>query len=431
MSAKRFRDPIHGFIEVDLLESKIIDSEPFQRLRYIRQLGTSYLVYHGAEHTRFGHSLGVMHLVSKAFDSALFNYEMRNGKKLFDDETHQFYKRILRLYALVHDVGHPPFSHAGEGVFANGLKHEHFTKRMLHETQISSIINESGDITPELIWLIFGAKDTEIIGNDEYKLPDYKFLKSFMDSDLDCDKMDYLLRDSYYCGVNYGRYDVNRLVESLNVYTENNIMQLAVERGGLHAFEEFVSARYFMFIQVYFHRTRRYFDYVLTSLLKETLGKQITSDFPLDSYLNRTDGYVFNEIRALKDSKNEHAINFCNRTVFPCVYETPSQSTTADRESFNLIHNSIKKQFSGMHIFDDSADKLATEMPIIEHFNSDDGKSIPILTKHSTVPRSLLSESNLLSGLNRPISIRRIYVEQTNADKVKKYIQDISSPLEE
>ena len=83
LAAKTFRDPIHGFIDVDSLESKIIDSEPFQRLRYIRQLGTSYLVYHGAEHTRFGHSLGVMHLVSKAFDSALLNYEMRNGKKLF------------------------------------------------------------------------------------------------------------------------------------------------------------------------------------------------------------------------------------------------------------------------------------------------------------------------------------------------------------
>ena len=177
LSGKSFRDPIHGYIDVDDLELAIIDSMPFQRLRSIRQLGTSYLVYHGAEHTRFGHSLGVMHLVSKTFDSALANYKERSGNPLFDDTTQRLYRRILRLIALVHDLGHPPFSHAGEGIFVRGVKHEHFTKKILFDDSdegIAKIIRGSGDITPELIWLIYGEKDSEAFKNPEYKLPDYK-----------------------------------------------------------------------------------------------------------------------------------------------------------------------------------------------------------------------------------------------------------------
>lgn len=425
MSGKSFRDPIHGFIDVDPLELRIVNSVPFQRLRHIRQLGTSYLVYHGAEHTRFGHSLGVMHLVSKAFDSAVSNYVKRNKHPPFNDETCQFYKRILRIIALVHDLGHPPFSHAGEGVFAKGLKHEHFTKRILFETEIADIIQASGDITPELIWLIYGEKDAVALKDPLYKLPDFKFLKGFMDSDLDCDKMDYLLRDSYYCGVNYGRYDVTRLIDSLNVYRKDDVLQLAIERGGLHVFEEFVIARYFMFIQVYFHKTRRYLDFLLTSLLKDILTEPISENFPLDQYLARNDGLILNDIHMLKDSGNQNAIDFLNRNVLRCVYETPSQSVTADKDSFNIIYNSIRTSFQGVKLFWDSADKLATEIPVIGSYNADEGKDIPILTEHSSAPRDLPSESNLLRGLHVPISICRIYAERERAEEIKTHINQL------
>lgn len=108
----KFRDPIHGFIEVTDQELKLIDTPEFQRLRRIKQLATTYLVYQGAEHTRFGHSLGVMHLSAKAFDSALNNYEETHGKELFVNDTRNVYRQILRLIALLHDIGHAPFSHA-------------------------------------------------------------------------------------------------------------------------------------------------------------------------------------------------------------------------------------------------------------------------------------------------------------------------------
>jgi HD superfamily phosphohydrolase len=241
----QFRDPIHGFIEVTGPELKIVNSVAFQRLRNIRQLATTYLVYHGAEHTRFGHSLGVMHLVTSAFESALRNYENMYGEVLFNEIKKKWYRQILRLIALVHDLGHAPFSHASEALFDKGIKHEDLTKKIICETEIAKYICEVGenfrkenrvdieyDITPELLWLIYGEKNPE--SNPKYVYAEYKFLKSFMDSDLDCDKMDYLLRDSYYCGVSYGKFDLNRLLASLNVYKtkQDDILQLAVEHGG-------------------------------------------------------------------------------------------------------------------------------------------------------------------------------------------------------
>ncbi|MCL1791880.1 MAG: HD domain-containing protein [Peptococcaceae bacterium] len=425
MSTKIFRDPIHGFIEVDPLELKIINSPPFQRLRNIRQLGTSYLVYHGAEHTRFGHSLGVMYLVSKAFDSVVNNYYDLNGRKLFDKSTHQLYKQLLRTTALIHDIGHLPFSHAGDKIFAKNLTHEYFTKRILFETELANILQESGDMSPDLIWLIYGGKEDTTSKNKTYKHPDFKLLRSFINSDLDCDKMDYLLRDSHHCGVNYGNYDVNRLLDSLNVYRKNDTMQLAIERGGLQAFEEFVMARYFMYVQVYFHRTRRYLDKLLSSLMKEIYGGPIAEDYSIAQYLNRNDGVVLKEIQTLSENKNLDAINFLSRNIMRCVYETPTQPVAADKDIFNIIYNSVRYVFPNDTFVLDSADKRATEMPAIETYNGEDGKGIPVLTNHSPDPRDLLSESNLLGRLSQPISIRRIYADQRKAKDIEDFIHDL------
>ena len=141
----QFRDPINGFIEVSEQELKIINSAPFQRLRNIRQLATTYLVYHGAEHTRFGHSLGVMHLASRVFDSIvqknplLFSNDVEQNKKKID-----FYRQILRLIGLTHDLGHAPFSHASEELFEDKFKHEDYTKEILFNTEISDFTLVNG-----------------------------------------------------------------------------------------------------------------------------------------------------------------------------------------------------------------------------------------------------------------------------------------------
>ena len=233
---ERYRDPVHGFIEVRPLEKKIIDSAPFQRLRHIKQLAMTNLVFHGAEHTRFGHSLGVMHLVTKAFRMAVENgseeYPFSSAKK-------EWYEQILRLIALTHDLGHAPFSHASESVFPEGVEHEDFTEKIVKETEIAGYIRAIGDkfktragqydITPELICDIYR-------GRNPGENSEFTFLKSFMDGELDCDKMDYLLRDSLYCGVNYGKYDIDRLLCSLTIDVKDDVPRLAIDYGGLKVF---------------------------------------------------------------------------------------------------------------------------------------------------------------------------------------------------
>jgi len=433
----QFRDSIHGFIEVSPLELKIIDSAPFQRLRNIKQLATTYLVYPGAEHTRFSHSLGVMHLVSRAYDSALSNYKKDKGCELFESPKKEWYRQILRLIALTHDLGHAPFSHASEALFDTGVEHEDFTQKILVETEIAKYIRDIGNefcqhynvgdeysITPELLWLIYGEKNPEL--NLLYIMPDFKFLKSFMDSELDCDKMDYLLRDSYYCGVNYGKYDLNRLISSLSVYNNSNenIMQLAVKQGGVHAFEEFIIARYFMFIQVYFHRTRRFLD----KLLVENISRILPSaKYPtdVDEYLLWDDQKVITEIKK-RQSHDDKASQFINRQIMPCVYETDAHSNSgSDTTIYNMIRKALEKDLN-CEIIEDTASKLAHKIPILRQYDSDSGKGTPILTKNMNKPASISAQSLLLQSLiGKPINIRRIYVGGEHAKDAKNLVRSL------
>nr|WP_231133113.1 HD domain-containing protein [Capillibacterium thermochitinicola] len=418
-----FRDPIHGFIPVRPWEKKIIDSQPFQRLRYIKQLSLTYLVYHGAEHTRFGHSIGTMHLVSRAFQAVV-----NNRGDLFSKEQREWYEQILRLMALTHDLGHAPFSHGSEEVFPEDMTHESFTEKIIKETEIADYIYEIGqefaqkygeeyNITPELICSIYRGRNTSN--------PDFIFLRKFLDSELDCDKMDYLLRDSYYCGVNYGRYDLERLVSTLTAYKKDENLFLAIEKGGLYAFEEFVLARYFMFIQVYFHKTRRFLDKILVGFLKNNLpdGK-----YPEDvgDYLAWDDNTVWNLI---KDSQNtdEYANRLMTRKIMRCVYESPTHSEHTDQGIFNLIKNRLEKRFGKENLIYDSADKLAHKIPLKHTIDSE--QAIPIILGHTKTPGTISTESGVIKNMTKPINIWRIYAKEEIAEEAKKLVNDIFSEM--
>lgn len=438
----RLRDPIHGFIELSELELELVDSAPFQRLRNIKQLATTYLVYHGAEHTRFGHSLGVMHLVDRAFCSATENYKLENGEQLFSDTDTKWYRQLLRLIALVHDLGHAPFSHGSEALFDEGLEHEDFTNKIICETEISDIIvrigkefcskykaDDSYQITPQLLWSIYGEKNPE--SNPQYMahLMDFKFLKTFMDSELDCDKMDYLLRDSYYCGVNYGKYDLNRVIDSLTVYNNSsqNIKQLALQKGGVHAFEEFVIARYFMFIQVYFHKTRRYLDKLLVRCIGEILDNQ---RYPseVEEYLKWNDDLVIGKI-SQKAADSENARRFVMREVMSCVYETHTHTNmnenSSDLQLFDILMGELEQELPDAVFEVDEASKLAHKIPVMEQYDADSGKGIPIISNYLNRPTSIADESLLLAGLTKPINIKRIYVDKQHSKQAKQIVKKI------
>ena len=430
----QFRDPVHGFIEISEDELKIVNSAPFQRLRNIHQLATTYLVYHGAEHTRFGHSIGVMHLTSMAFDSVikkkplLFSADEREN-----DCKVAWYRQILRIIGLTHDLGHAPFSHASEELFAPDVEHEDYTKLILQNTEIADCIRAIGtkfrsnygeqyDITPELIWMIYEGKD---ITNEKYIFPDFLFLKSFMDGELDCDKMDYLLRDSLYCGVTYGKYDLNRFVSTLTAYKHDNQIQLAIERGGIQALEEFVLARYFMFIQVYFHKTRRYLDKALVKSLKAVLPN---GKYPEDiqEYLKWDDIRVLN---LFADSDDPNVIGFRNRNIMTCVFESKAHAEKAEKKNTNLVFQLLYKEF-GDQVLLDSVDKTAHKLsPVLLDANDDSGKGIMILDEKTGLTTNLMEESIILESIVVPISINRIYANKDVKAAVLKRIEDINDGI--
>ena len=422
----KYRDPIHGFIEVSDLENKIINSLPFQRLRNIKQLAMTHLVFHGAEHTRFGHSLGVMHIVTKAFRAA-----MANGDYDLSDDKKDYYEQILRLIALTHDLGHAPFSHASEAVFPDGMEHESFTEKIIKETCIGNYICEIGaiyvekygenfNITPELICDIY-------MGRNPGPNSEYTFLKSFMDSELDCDKMDYLLRDSTFCGVKYGNYDIERLINSLTIYSQDGMPRLAINSGGLQAFEEFVLARYFMFVQVYFHRTRRYFDIMFSKALRIIL--------PNGKYPETTEEYLkWDDCRIIQCMKenidaDESCSYIINRIVYPCVCETKTHPKPGDKNEIKLIVRDLKKEYGEVNFLEDySAGKMPHKIPIKSEIT--DEKAIVIIHKNTGKLTTISEESHIIQALTDKIDIQRLYVKPELCENVKCHIKKIYQDIQ-
>ena len=440
-----FRDPVHGFIYVSKEEQKIIDSAPFQRLRNIRQLATTYLVYHGAEHTRFGHSLGVMHLVTRTFNSVV-----SNTPNLFRENTEEndlvatWYRQILRLIALTHDLGHPPFSHAAEELFAEGIEHEQYTKMIIEETEISSYITEIGrtlhetlanrmnvstdeliikynirPITPQLVWMIYGEKPK--VHDPEYIWPDFVFLKSFMDGELDCDKMDYLLRDARYCGVTYGKYDLDRFISTLTVHTskDEKVMQLAITSGGIQAFEEFVLARYFMFVQVYFHKSRRHFDRLLILGLKEILPDGKFPDKIME-YLKWDDVRAICEMRCSGGSSSQ---KFLRRQAMECVYESPVHSNNSEKKLSRILLDNVKSKFPNNEFQYDDVDKKAHKLlPSMYSADDDSGAGVKVIDRHTKEVRNVMDCSLILKGMIDKIFICRIYADGEAVGGIKEYM---------
>lgn len=429
----KFRDPIHGFIEVREYELKIINTKAFQRLRNIKQLAMTHYIYPGAEHTRFGHSLGVMHLVTSAFRSAIQGYKeslSENEKEeygmKFPEAKQKQYEQILRIIALTHDIGHAPFSHASEVVFPKGLEHEDFTRKIICETEIADIINKIGEefckqygkeynITPELIGNIY-------LGRDAGPNSEYTFLKTFMDSELDCDKMDYLLRDSYFCGVKYGMYDVERLISSFTICFKDQIPRLAIQSGGVQVFEEFVLARYFMFIQVYFHRTRRYFDIMLGRALEKILPD---GRYPenTEEYLEWDDCRIIQLLKEMAGS-DDACRNIVERYVYPTVFHTKVHPQESDEREFNRNLKDLKKEVGEENlIVDKSAGKMPHKIP--KKIEIENEKAIIIYEASTGRKTTISEESDIIRNLTEKINIMRIYCNPQKSkiafDKIKEY----------
>ncbi|MGG2990883.1 HD domain-containing protein [Paenibacillus macerans] len=240
---KVFKDPVHNYIHVqDEVIWSLINTPEFQRLRRIRQLGTSYLTFHGAEHSRFSHSLGVYEITRR-----IISQFERGGYADWPSEE----RMVALCAALLHDLGHGPFSHSIEEAFQ--MHHEDWTcKILLGDTEVGEVLRT---VDPD-----FPDKVAAVIRKD-YHNP---IVVNLVTSPLDADRMDYLLRDAYFTGVNYGTIDVDRILRMLRPYNG----RVVVKESGMHAVEDYLMSRYQMYWQVYFHPVTRSSDIILRQILR-------------------------------------------------------------------------------------------------------------------------------------------------------------------
>ncbi|MGL4337366.1 MAG: HD domain-containing protein [Turicibacter sp.] len=284
LEEKVFRDPVYGYIHVyDQLIWDLIQSKEVQRLRRIKQLGGTYMVFHTAEHSRFSHSLGVYEMARKMIDSLLRRQPVLND-----------HERLLTLCAaLLHDLGHGPFSHAFESVFS--VHHELFTERVIMEdTQVHRILEGYKEG--------FAQEVCEVI----HKTHPNQLIISLISSQLDADRLDYLLRDAYFTGAPYGEIDVDRILRTMRVVDNKIVYKVS----GMHAIEDYLMGRYQMYWQVYLHATGRSFDLIIQKMLQRVV------------YLIKT-GYQFRkpleslrELVMVKHPSIETFLKFDDSTIF-------------------------------------------------------------------------------------------------------------------
>ena len=238
---KVMRDPVHGYIHVEYqVIWDCINAKEFQRLRRIHQLGGTYEVYHTAEHSRFAHSLGVYEVTRRMVE------EVSGLKELSEED-----KVTVMCAALLHDLGHGPFSHAFESI--TPVAHEIYTQRViLEDTEIHHVLKEVSDDFPEKVASIIN-----------YTHPN-ELLNQIISGQLDADRMDYLLRDAYFTGTSYGKFDLERILRTMRV-CENRIV---MKESGIHSVEDYIMARYHMYWQVYYHPVGRSYESILFSIFK-------------------------------------------------------------------------------------------------------------------------------------------------------------------
>lgn len=412
------KDPVHGYIHFTEVEKEVIDSPAFQRLRRIKQLACADLTYPGAIHTRFVHSIGTMHI-----SGLIGNHLMEKGY-LTEDEVQK-----LRLAGLLHDVGHGPFSHVYEEILDKytGLTHEDVGERIIRETEIGDVLERYGYSKVELSKLAVGRLNVK----------DKMFLNQIIAGHFSSDIMDYLLRDSYFAGVEYGRFDVYRLVESLDLIEG----KLAADySGAFGVLESYIISRIEMFNVVYFHRTVRAANVMLARAMDfahEELG--LCPLKSLEEFLRLDDYKVMLDLESLKSETKNHLVkaykiysNLKNRRLFKSTYEL----ILHQRNDFftNLINKvAIRKRIES-EIGEEAnidADYVIIDVPqlLSVPVNPVERRRSEILIYKKTAEGKKVQKvrevSPILSALSEFIDIVRVYTMPEYRDKVEKACEKI------
>ena len=396
------RDPIHGFVKLNEWERDIINHPVFQRLRRIRQLGLTDMVYPGSMHTRFEHSLGVMHVATRMFDHIRERrIDFLKSELNFNEDGLGRDLVLMRLSCLLHDVGHAPFSHAAEGLMDKDIrsgklyKHEHYSAAAVYFLMQDVIENHPLNQNYHI-----KAKDIADFLNGDSSVGRSLLWRNLVSGQLDADRADYLLRDSHHIGVAYGHYDLSRLIETLTVAIDPDTTSavIAVEEGGEHAAEALIIARYMMFTKVYFQHTSRAYDYHSVEAIKYLLTKHQSqtsivnkSAFPpptskenVEEYLKWDDWRVLGQIR--EDRADVNGTIMMERKHHRAVFETPEIPSADDQEFAKEIQDALSANIGFVDCASSSWYKFeAADIPLLLQPGHRDEQLTTLSTRSSVV----------------------------------------------
>lgn len=390
---KVFKDPVHNYVHVqDEIIWSLINTPEFQRLRRIRQLGTSYLTFHGAEHSRFSHSLGVYEITRRI----ILQFERAGYTDWPRDE-----RLVTLCAALLHDLGHGPFSHSIEQAFQ--MHHEDWTcKILLGDTAVGAVLRRLGEDFPE--------KVASVIRKD-YPNP---IVVNLVSSPLDADRMDYLLRDAYFTGVNYGTIDMDRILRMLRPFQG----RIVVKESGMHAVEDYLMSRYQMYWQVYFHPVTRSSEIILRQIfrrakelyasghtlafLPDPLPGLFKRELTVQEYLLLDESLVQTAFMQWRNDKDDLLSDLCTRFIDRKLYKYV-EVDSLDKEMIQEIRDAFIKV--GLHPEYDLEIDFPTDLPydVFRPNGEIKDKQILLLDRHDRI-REISEVSDIvrsISGLHR------------------------------
>jgi len=353
------KDPIHGTLPINPAEIAILDTPAMQRLRMIKQLGFAEFSFPGATHSRYLHSLGVSYLASEAFDSIFRDF------KFSSPDLRALFRQVLRLGALLHDIGHGPLSHTSEEVMpprkdldvsvyrnrkpdAQGsfpgserLKadHEDYTIKFIMDSHLTGVLSQNfPDFDP---YHVASLIDKSLEDKDDFfkdqGLDFRPILSQIVSSEVDVDRMDYLLRDAYFCGTNYGKVELGWLINNLTFHVVQDSVYLALNRRALYTFDDFLISRHHMYLMVYFHHKSIIFEEMLFRFLtSEDCTYKLPPD--IEAYVRYTD---FSLYEHMLESKNPWAQRLSKREAFKVLFENHINEESPRTD--NLVEQLKKK----------------------------------------------------------------------------------------
>ncbi len=420
----RIRDPIHGSLTVSDEETRVIDSRTFQRLRHVRQLGFGDLAFPGATHTRHAHSLGAMHVASRLFDAITSRSDLPPAAR-------ERFRVAVRLAVLCHDIGHMPLSHASESIAPQRAAlrlpawmnadegqatHEDFTAKLLLDSSLSEVIEKTyapHGITPALVAsLVTGQLPPGAVGFVEGKLDWTPVLRAIVTGELDADRMDYLLRDSFYTGVNYGRYDLEWILQNLSAAERDGKAVLALSKAAIFAFEDFLLSRYHMFLSVYFHHTSVSFDWMLRRYYEEAPGEfEIPAD--PEAFLACDDMTLH---LTLRRSKNRWAERIAQRRGFKRVAQFTERDDAYDVGELSKALDEAKIE----HFTLESRGVLS------KYFDEGESTSLFVIDRSNGRLTEISKYTSLYERFSGAVRLSRVYVRPEQSTLGREVIHRIT-----